>query len=199
MRGLTVFCLAAGPTGSLVATTLWTDGRYGTAGGTVLVLAMTLWCFGLVGLMERVRPAAPRIAPVLLLYLLFGVTGGMAFGFQGFFEAVFGANAAESLDALAVHPLESTLLLWIPGPMMPTGLLLLAILLAWRRLVPLWTAGLLALGGIAFPLSRIPRIDLVAYLADGLIVIAFAAIAGFLVTGRLDRAVAAAAGRDHRA
>jgi hypothetical protein len=199
MRGLTVFCLVAGPAGSLIATTLWTGGRYGTAGGTVLVLAMTLWCFGLVGLLERVRPAAPRIAPPLLLFLLFGVTGGMAFGFQGFFEAVFNANAQESLDALAVYPLESTLLLWIPGPMMPIGLVLLAALIAWRRLVPLWTAGLLALGGVTFPLSRIPRIDLIAYLADGLIVAAFATLAGLIVTGRLDRAVAAAAERKHRA
>lgn len=189
MRGLTVCCLVAGPTGSLIATTLWTDGRYGTAGGTVLVLAMTLWCFGLVGLLERVRPAAPRIAPPLLLFLLFGVTGGMAFGFQGFFEAVFHADAEASLAAPADYPLESTLLLF-PGPMMPSGLLLLALLLAWRRLVPLWTAGLLALGAIAFPLSRIPRIDLVAYLADGLIVVAFAVIAGLVATGRLDRAVA---------
>jgi hypothetical protein len=79
---------------------------------------------------------------------------------------------------------------------MPSGLLLLALLLAGRRLVPLWTAGLLALGAIAFPLSRTPRIDLLAYLADGLIVVAFAALAALIVTGRLDRAVAAVAGPD---
>lgn len=190
MRRLTVFCLVAGPTGSLIATTLWTAGRYGAPGGTVLVLSMTLWAFGLVGLLEQLRPAAPRLTPPLLLLLLFGTTGGMAFGFLGFFEAVFDAGADESLAALEAYPLESTLLLWIPGPIMPSGLLLLAILLAWRRLVPLWTAGLLAAGAVTFPLSRIPRIDLVAYLADGLIVVAFAALAVLVATGRLDVATA---------
>lgn len=150
-----------------------------------------------VGRAARTRPAAPRLAPPLLLFLLFGVTGGLAFGFPGFFEAMFGASGEESLAALAHHPLESTLLLWIPDPMMPSGLLLLAFLLAWRRLVPLWTAGPLALGAIAFPLSRIPRIDLVAYLADGLIVAAFATLAVLMATGRLARTVAAGPG--HRA
>jgi hypothetical protein len=41
--------------------------------------------------------------------------------------------------------------------------------------VPPWTAALLCAGAVAFPISRIPRIDAVAHLADALLVVAFAA------------------------
>jgi hypothetical protein len=134
MRGMTVFGLVAGPIGSLVATTLWTAGRYGgcerngaRAGHAVVGLRA--------GRVARTDPAGRASAGHRCWLLLFGVTGGMAFGFQGFFAA----DAEESLTALDAYPLESALLLWIPGPFMPSALLLLAILLAARRLVPLWT------------------------------------------------------------
>ena len=55
-----------------------------------------------------------------------------------------------------------------------------------------WAGAPLAAGAITFPLSRIPRIDPLAHLADGLILVAFIALAGLIAARRLDRAVAAA-------
>ena len=103
MRRLTVFAVVAGPTGSLIATSLWTDGRSCSE-----------------------RWAAWRSDS------------------EASFEAVFGATTDESLTALDAYPLEAALLLWIPGPIMPSGLrlFLLALLLAWRCLVPIWTSSL---------------------------------------------------------
>ncbi|MER7891692.1 hypothetical protein ABTX15_17870 [Micromonospora sp. NPDC094482] len=174
--------LVLGPAGSALATYFWIDGRYGATGGTVLVLAMVVWAYGLIGLLDAVRPHAPRYAAVALPVFLYGVIGGAAFGFQGVFEDIFEQSTDASLAALAEHPFAANLLLWIPGPVMPLSLLVLGVVLARTRLVPLWTAALLCAGAVAFPLSRIPRIDVVAYLADALLVVAFVAIAWQLAT-----------------
>ncbi|MFC0507805.1 hypothetical protein [Micromonospora costi] len=169
--------LVLGPAGSALATYFWTDGRYGATGGTILVLAMVVWAYGLVGLLDEVRPRTPRYVAVALPVFLYGVMGGAAFGFQGVFEDIFAQSTDASLDALAAHPFAANLLLWLPGPVMPLSLFVLGVVLARVRFVPLWTAALLCAGAVAFPLSRVPRIDLVAYLADALLVVAFAAIA----------------------
>ncbi|MFC3499742.1 hypothetical protein ACFOOK_01835 [Micromonospora krabiensis] len=169
--------LVLGPAGSALATYLWTAGRYGATGGTILVLAMVVWTYGLIGLLDVVRLHAPRYAAVALPVFLYGAMGGAAFGFQGVFEDIFDQSTDASLAALGEHPFAANLLLWLPGPLMPLSLLVLGVVLARIRLVPLWTAVLLCAGAVAFPLSRIPRIDVIAYLADGLLVAAFAAIA----------------------
>lgn len=170
--------LVVGPTLSAVATYFWTDGRYGATGGTILVLAMVVWAYGLLGLLDAVRPHAPRYVAVALPVFLYGIMGGAAFGFQGVFEDIFSRSTDESLDALAAHPAAAYLLLWIAGAVMPLSLFALGTVLGRTHLVPLWTAALLCAGAVVFPASRIPRIDLVAYLADALLVVAFAAIAG---------------------
>ncbi|MEU6207149.1 hypothetical protein ABZ814_26575 [Micromonospora musae] len=169
--------LVLGPAGSALATYFWTDGRYGATGGTILVLAMVVWAYGLVGLLDALRPHAPRYAAVALPVFLYGAMGGAAFGFQGVFEDIFAQSNDASLAALAEHPFAANLLLWLPGPVMPISLLVLGVVLARIRLVPLWAAALMCAGAVAFPLSRIPRIDLIAYLADALLVVAFVAIA----------------------
>ncbi|MFI6263232.1 hypothetical protein [Micromonospora sp. NPDC051006] len=168
--------LVLGPAGSAFATNFWTDGRYGATGGTILVLAMVVWTYGLIGLLDAIRPRAPRYAAVALPVFLYGAMGGAAFGFQGVFEDIFEQSTDTSLTALAEHPFAANLLLWLPGPVMPLSLLVLGVVLARTRLVPLWTAALLCAGAVAFPLSRIPRIDVIAYLADALLVVAFVAI-----------------------
>ncbi|GAA0941620.1 hypothetical protein [Virgisporangium aurantiacum] len=176
--------LVLGPTGSALATYFWTDGRYGATGGTILVLAMVVWAYGLIGLLDAVRPYAPRYVALALPVFLYGIMGGAAFGFQGVFEDIFHRSADASLDALADHPFAANLLLWIPGPVMPLSLFALGALLGRKRLVPLWAAALLCAGALAFPLSRIPRIDLIANLADALLVVAFTATAHYLRTQR---------------
>ena len=66
----------------------------------------------------------------------------------------------------AQYPLQVNLTLFWPGPLFPLSLLVLS-LVYWRtKAVPLWVAGLLAVGAVAFPLSRIVRIEWVAHLVD---------------------------------
>jgi hypothetical protein len=48
----------------------------------------------------------------------------------------------------------------------PLALVVLGLALARARIVPLWTALLLAAAGVLWPVSRIPRIEAIAYAAD---------------------------------
>ena len=185
MRKVTAVALVLGPVGSATATYFWEDGRYGVTGGTILVLSMVVWTYGMLGLLEQVRRRLPRFGAVMLPVVLLGMLGGYAFGFQGFFEAVFHASAGESLAALEPYPVAANLLLWLPGPMMPVSLMLLGAGLGYRRVVPIWIGAVLCVAGALFPLSRIPRIDLVAHLADGLLVVAFLGLAWWYATDRI--------------
>lgn len=58
------------------------------------------------------------------------------------------------------------LVLWGAGPL---SLVLLSAALLWTRLVPRPLALALLIAGVAFPLSRIARIDLVAHAVDVLL------------------------------
>lgn len=185
MQRSTSMSLVLGPLGSAAATFFWVDGRYGISGGTILVLAMVVWAHGVIGLLQALGTRMPGFASVGLPVALYAVMDGMAFGFQGFFEAVFDRSAEESLAALSAHPVAANLLLWLAGPMVPLSLVALGAVLGWRRVVPLWAAALLCVGGAAFPLSRIPRIELAAHLADAILVVAFAGLAWQYQTGRL--------------
>jgi hypothetical protein len=40
-----------------------------------------------------------------------------------------------------------------------------------KNCIPLWTGILMGLGAIAFPVSRIPRIELIAHMADFLLAV----------------------------
>ncbi|MEV0649762.1 hypothetical protein AB0I28_31350 [Phytomonospora sp. NPDC050363] len=57
-------------------------------------------------------------------------------------------------------------MLWLPGPAFPLSMIALGLALAMTRKAPLWTAVLLAVAGAVFPISRIPRIEAVAHVAD---------------------------------
>lgn len=158
--------LVAGPVLNAAATFFWTDGRHGVTGGTLVTLSSVFWLPGLLGLWELVRSSRPVLGSVGAVLAVFGAFGGIAFGLQGFYEGVFGMNQQQSLDALAAHPVASQLVLWLPGPIFPLALFLLAGSLALTRSAPMWVWALLAVGGLLWPVSRIPRVAAIAHVVD---------------------------------
>ncbi|GAA4465096.1 hypothetical protein [Phytohabitans houttuyneae] len=171
-------CLAGGPALLAASTFFWSDGRYGPAGGTLLVLAMPLWTYGIVALLDRMRADLPRYAAVVLLLTLVGAMGGAAFGFQGFFESVYGLDEQTSLAALDAHPVTAGILLWGLGPMFPAALFALGAGLVRTRRLPRPVALLLCAGALLFPVSRIPRVEWVAHLVDLVLLVPFLVAAG---------------------
>lgn len=170
---LTRACLVAGPLTFAASTFFWEDGRYGATGGTLIALSVPIWAFGMIALLDRVRPAMPRYAAVATLVTLLGTVGGAGFGFQGFFDDAYGVDHDASLAALAEHPVATGLLLWYLGPLFPLALFALGVGLARTRLLPLPVGLLLCAGAGLFPASRIPRIGWVAHLVDLLLLVPF--------------------------
>lgn len=177
LRYMRFTSLIAGPLLMAVSTFLWEGERYGVTAGVIVMIANTLWIYGLIGVWERIAEVKPRIGAVGIVLALLGCVGGIAFGLQGFFEGIFEVSGAESLAAADAHPTASAIALWLPGPMMPIGLVALGIALAWSRLAPVWLGALLFASGVAFPLSRITRTESIAHLADALVLAAFAILA----------------------
>lgn len=180
--------LIAGPALTVVSTFLWdADGRHGVTGGALAALSSVVWLYGLLGLWDRLRPERPGWAALGSLAAIVGCFGGIAFGLQGFYEAVFGLTGDQSLDALAEHPVAAQLVLWLPGPAFPLSMIALGLALALTRKAPLWTAVLFAVAGAAFPISRIPRIEAVAHVADLLLLIPSAYLGVTLLLALSDR------------
>jgi hypothetical protein len=161
--------LVLGPLLLAASTFFWEGGRYGVTGGVLVALSGIAWVYGLIGIWERLHPRLPVAAALGLVLTLLGTFGGIAFGLQGFFEGAFGLSAAESLAAVGEHPVASWLVLWGPGPLFPLSLVLLGAALLWTRLVPRPLAVALLVAGVAFPLSRIGRVELMAHAIDALL------------------------------
>lgn len=162
--------IVLGPLLLAASTFFWEGGRYGVTGGVLVALSGIAWVYGLIGIWERLHPQLPVAAALGLVLTLLGTFGGIAFGLQGFFEGAFGQPAAESLTAVGEHPVASWLVLWGPGPLFPLSLVLLGAALLWTQLVPRPLAVAVLVAGVAFPLSRIGRIELMAHAVDALLI-----------------------------
>lgn len=185
MTWLRCVALVSGPALMAASTFYWEDGRYGVTGGVLVAFSAIAWIYGILGIWEHLYVDRPRLSVLGIVLSLAGCFGGMAFGMQGFFEAIFGASPQESLDAAAAHPVASGLVLWYTGPAFPASLVLLGLVLARAKAVPMWMAVLLAASGAAFPLSRIARIDLVAHAADLAMLVSFCGLAVLVARGAL--------------
>jgi hypothetical protein len=154
-----------------LSTFLWNRGEYGVAGGTLLGLSTVFWigCFAvLFGLLRRKFPIYSSLGFIIAVY---GCLGGANFGIAGVFSETFGISHREFLQGAAGHPMGFNLLLFWPGPLFPLSLLVLGIQLARKRVIPGWVAAMVCLGALAFPVSRIPRIEWIAHTADVLLAI----------------------------
>ncbi|MBA2945228.1 hypothetical protein [Streptomyces himalayensis] len=149
-----------------LSTFFWSDGRYGLVGGMLVFYGIGIWAYGLLGVWERIGASRPWLGAVGVLATLLGMLGGVAFGLQGFFGALFDVSAQESLDASAEHPVATGLVLWLLGPILPGSFVLMGLALRLTRLAPTVIAVLVALGGVLFPLGRATRVEFIALSAD---------------------------------
>lgn len=148
------------------------DGQYGVNGSTLLVLGSIFWIVAFAGVFRVLRQRTPRYAAWGMLFAAYGcICGGAAFAFQGLFTVLYGVPPESALSALAAHPIVANMIFWIGGPAFPVSVLILGIVL-WRTgQIPAPLAVMLALGGLLFPVARIPRIDLIAHAVDLLMLI----------------------------
>lgn len=156
-----------------LSTFFWAGkGQYGITSSTLLIFGSVFWTAALIGIFRLLRDKTPRYAAVGLLVALYGVVcGGTAFAFRGLFTEIYSISPGVALQSLNAHPFVANALFWIAGPAFPVSLLILGVVLIRTKTVPLWVGILLVLGGAIFPVSRIPRIELIAHAADVLLLI----------------------------
>jgi len=170
-RKLWGISLIAAPFLMVISTFFWEGGDFGVNGGTLGFISSLFWIPAFMGLFSLLRDKMPYYATLGLLIAIYGCMGGRNFSFEGFYAAAMNISHETSVQAYAAYPLQTNILLWWPGPLFPLSLLVLGINLTRSKLVPLWAGILLSVGAIAFPLSRIPRIDLIAHGVDILLFI----------------------------
>lgn len=153
------------------STFFWHKGEYGITGGTVIVLSMIFWIPAFGALFQLLKNELPYYASFGYLVAIFGCISGANFGIAGVFSEAFGISHQIYLTKAAFHALAFNILLFWSGPLFPLSLLVLGILLAVKKVLPIWVGILICLGAIVFPLSRIPRIEIIAHIADILLAI----------------------------
>ncbi|MPZ00129.1 MAG: hypothetical protein GEU97_19505 [Actinophytocola sp.] len=150
--------------------------NHGVLGGVIGVWA----CFALViafaGILRHLEVRAPRAAPILTAFALTGFSAGIAFNVVAIFTAVAGPHARDYLD-VAVEADPVAILGFLPwGLFTPLSLLLVGLALWRTRTFPAWNGALLALGGVLFVAARPERINVLALIADGVLVTALVPI-----------------------
>jgi hypothetical protein len=148
--------------------------EYGSIGGTLITLATVFWIpafFALFGLFKAKWPRFATWGPLVAVY---GCIGGAAFGLEGVFAEALRIPHDVRREAWAQFPTTFNLTFFWPGPLFPLSLLILGIMMMRAKAARPWVGILLCLGGVAFPVSRIPRIEWVAHAADGLLFIPLA-------------------------
>ena len=163
-----------------------TSGRveYGAIGGAIIAIATVFWIPAFIGLFDLLKETMPRYAAWGLLIAIYGCIGGAAFGLEGLFAEAFRIPHDVRREAWAQFPTTFNLTFFWPGPLFPLSLLILGAMLIRTKSIPLWAGLLICLAAIAFPVSRIPRIDLAAHAADVLMLVPLAYIGWGLLKSR---------------
>lgn len=179
--------LIAAPLLFAASTFFWKEGQYGVTGGTLINLSQVPWIIAFSVLFGKLKMEMPRYATVGLIVAIYGCLSGANFGFVGVYGEAFQIPHKTYLETLSHYSLSANLLLFWPGPLFPLSLLVLGIVLIRQKKVEVWLGILLCLGAIAFPLSRIPRIESIAHAVDVLLAIPLVVI-GYkeLITSKLE-------------
>lgn len=167
-------CMIAAPLLQAISTFFWEEsGQQGITGGTLVVLSIIFWIPAFIGLFDLLREKTLLYATWGRLPAIYGCVGGALFGFRDVYAATFHIAHQTELQAFSAHQWAYNLTIFFPGYLFVLSLLVLGLVLTWKRMIPWWIGVLLCLGAVAFPISRIPRIELIAHVADALLFIPF--------------------------
>lgn len=165
-------CLMTAQVLVTISTLFWNaNGRYTVDGAVIIIVAMVFWIIGFMGIFDLLKERNPWYARLGLLYAIYGCVGGIAFGFEGLYSAIFDISDKIGVSAHEKFPLHMNISLFWSGPAFPLTLTILGIVLSVRKIGPIWVNLLFTLGGIAFPVSRISRTEWIALTADVLLLI----------------------------
>jgi hypothetical protein len=153
------------------STFFWTHGEYSVPSATLIIFSMFFWIPALTGLFALLKNKMSRYAVWGLWIAVYGCISGCCFAFLGYFATIFNISHEQYLQTLSNYPVTSQILLFAAGPLFPLSVLLLGINLVRTKSVHVVIGVMLCLGAIAFPLRRVQRIEIIAHIADVLLLI----------------------------
>ena len=182
---LTRSAAVVGPALMLASSVAWMAGDDAAElRGILQFWALPFLLLGLLGLVALLEGPAPRARAVVTALLAIGACAGASFAQEILMvehfdvERLMGQETPSAMVALG-----------LPGLMFPLSIVLTGLLsYVHRTQVPL-RAGLLALGGFLFPVSRIPQVAGIAVLADAVLLVAMVPMLWPARTARTARTV----------
>jgi hypothetical protein len=177
------FSLIIAPLLFAVSTFFWVNGEYGVIAATLGIVSLFFCIPALTGAFSLLKTAIPHYATYGLWIAVFGDVSGISFMFLGYLTTIFNISHTEYLEKLSEYAVSSQLLLFATGPIFPLSLLVLGINFIRTKVVEVCIGVLLCIGAIAFPASRITRIEWIAHVADVLLLIPVVAI-GFVLLNK---------------
>jgi len=175
-----------------ISTFFWQNGQIGIVGGIVQVYSFMLWIPAMLGLLSLLRADMPRFAVWGTLLVAVVCVAGANFGTEGIYLAGIEKMLADLSTSVADLPTTvhaaiapaGELVLNLPGLLFPLSLILIGYFLWRKSAVSPILAILLCLGAASFPASRIPRIEMLAHVADLLLLIGAGSIGLSILTRR---------------
>jgi hypothetical protein len=145
--------------------------------GWLQVLAYTFWILAFHGMFSLMKEKMPVYAALGFLIAVYACIGGNNFGLDGVYMQAFGVNDLEQVQSMHnSFGIAKIITLYLPGALFPLSLLVLGILYAIKKIVPIWIAVLLIIAAIGFPVSRIPREPIYAHIDNILLLVSHAAL-----------------------
>lgn len=158
------------------------NGLLTATAGWVQVISFTLWIIAFYGMFIKTHLAFPSLSTFGFLVAVYGCIGGAGFGFDGIYTEAMGI--ASMSDARALHAelgLPLIVTLFLPGALFPLSLVMVAILLVKSKQVKTWVGLLLIVAAIGFPLSRMPRVDMLSHIDNAFLLLSHIIISFYIV------------------
>lgn len=157
--------------------------NHGALGGVIGVWSCFAFMLAFPGILRLLEPRAPRVASLLAVLAVTGFSGGVAFNVGAIFTATAGPEADDALDVV-IESNPVSLLAFLPwGLFVPLSFVLVGIFLWRSRTTAWWTGVLLVAGGVLFVASRPERINVLAMVADAVLILGLVPVGWAMLTG----------------
>jgi hypothetical protein len=183
LRHIGLFSLIFAPLCTVVGQFFWHHGVLGITAGIWQVYSYFFWIFAFHLMFQQLETPLPRYASIGFFVAVFSCIGGNNFGVEGIYSELMEVRDLAALDTLHTKlGGAAAFYLFLPGLLFPLSLLVLGINLIRTKTIPMWIGVLFCVSAIGFPLSRIPRIDLIAHLDNLLLLISHTLVAWQITT-----------------
>lgn len=156
----------------------WKNGVLTGTAGWIQVLSFLFWIFAFQGMFELVKERFPKYAVWGFFLAVYGCLAGNNFGVEGIYNEALHLTDIETATGMrSKFGTGGLLAFFLPGILCPLSWLVLGIQLLRARKIDTWLAVLFMFAAVAFPVSRMPRIEWLAHLDNAMLLLSMVLMA----------------------